>query len=144
MRKSEAPRNESNRKLGRELGSSPGSYPSLTALWKPPRAPPPCQGSWLFTVLGAHSVSRKRTWLGRWFFYRYTCKHTVYACLNKVTLKKGDLCQHTETNLHATVCSRMVSGKSWHIFLVQPHTHNGITFVGEMNCCGIKGCVGFF
>lgn len=61
-----------------------------------------------------------------------TQPNTPYGGLNKVMLKKGDLCQQTEVNLRATACSNMLSGKSWHIFCVQPCMHNGITGGAEL------------
>ena len=134
---------QSHRKLGREPGSSLGAQARCCGC----RPILPCQLSGnplgsptlpgclaVHCAAGMSSVSRMKSRLGELVssMYKHTRKHTPYGCLNKVMLKKGDLCQQREMNLHATACGNMLSGKSWHIFCVQPCIHNGITRGAEL------------
>lgn len=111
------------------------AHPSLPALWKPLGFPQFARALGLFAAAGMSSISRMSSWLGELVSstYKYTRKQTPYGCLNKVMLKRGDLCQQTEMNLHATACSNMLlSGKSWQIFCVQPCIRKGITGGAEL------------
>lgn len=138
---------QADRKLGREPGSSPGAYSSRLpdGSLETPSGSPTLPGLLALHCALGSQCEQEKDLAGEVVSstHSHTCKHTVYACLSKVTLKKGDLCQHRETNLHATVCSSMGSGKSWHItFFVSSHVHIMVS-QREMSCCGIKGC-GFF